>query len=156
MKSIALGTMLLLGSVFASASESTQLLEVRLNSGFTPPEYSYYVKCQVTSTMVSVESRKGNATAPNFSNAAVVWTKAVPNEKTALALLNAAAKSKSLTEAMGPTDGPSSVYTGVLEGEVVDRMVKLYVDYSDVRYTNPAKGVDALVEFGQANCQRPN
>lgn len=155
MKSVILGSMLLLGSLVASANESTRLLEVRLNSGFTPPVHSYYVKCAVTSTMVTTESRKGNATTPDFSSAAVVWTKEVPNEKTALVLLNAAAKSRSLTEEMGPTDGPSSVFTGILEGTVVDRMVKLYIDYSEVRYTNPSKGVKALVEFGRANCARP-
>ena len=155
MKSLVLGSMIFFTATLASASESTRLMEVRLHSGFTPPQYSYAVKCEISSMYVMVESRKGNVKTSDYSSKEVVWTKAVPNVKAALTLITAAARSKKLVESMGPTDGPSSVYTGVLEGDVVDRMVKLSIDYSEVVRLNPAKGVEALVEFGQANCARP-
>lgn len=121
-------------------------------SGFVPPQYAYSLKCEVYSDYAYVEKTTGGSAELTRDAKATVYTQAVPNAKAAIALAKLAAKGK-MVESIGPTDGPTSKYVAVITGPVVDSHVKLYTNYSSVRFRNSVeKAVKALTEFADENC----
>lgn len=133
---------------------SPQLLLVTKNSGFVPQEFSFSLKCDIHSDYVYVQQRTGRETCAEEGGVRrTVYTARVPDAAAARRFLEAAEQGD-ITERTGPTDGPTSTYVGVLTGKVVDRHIRLYLDYSSTRYSNTAEEARAaLVEFGNANCQ---
>lgn len=137
-------------------ADSVELMRIRKNSGFTPPQYRFSLECVVYDDYVETRILRGRVgEKPEVSHEKTVYTEKVPSLGVAQALLERAARG-SIDFRNGPTDGPTSVYVGVLEGEVVSRHVKLLANYSTRVFENKAPGVESLLEFGDANCPWPN
>lgn len=144
----------LLFSLTSAAFANDQLMVVNKHSGFVPPQYAYGLECQIGGEYTYSDLRTGADPVPATSVVKTVYTAAVPSAEVALAFITAASKG-AMVKSGGPTDGPSSAYVGILEGDVVDQHVKIYMDYSTTRYRNDAEAaVKALVEFADANCSK--
>jgi len=128
-----------------------ELMDVHYYSGYVPVQHMYAVHCQIASDFVSMTVQKGTSD-PKTTVQHVVFTDAVKNVADARALIQDAAKSETLIETIGPTDGPTAIYVGIIPGKVVTQFVKLQTK-GQAGLKNPAAGVDALVEFANKNCQ---
>jgi hypothetical protein len=140
-------------SQFALASDGA-LVEVKKNSGFVMPDYRYSLDCQIYDSYTFRRLVTGASGKEEVKVEKTVFTAAVPSKSAALELVQEAAKG-SLLFRDGPTDGPTTTVTGILEGPVVDQHVKLLKDFSSSVWTNSAQGVQALIEFADLNCPAP-
>lgn len=154
MKTLLLALSLLSPAAFAAPS--ADLLEVTRTSGFVMPDYGFSSKCEVnaTHTLLRHSFRKAGRK-EEVTYEATKYTAALPSAEAVTAAIQEAARSR-IEKVQGPVDGPTNIFTGILEGEVVDQHVKLYqASTSGDDYRNVAPSVDALVEFGNLNCPYP-
>lgn len=136
------------------AMASGRILHVSRHSGYVPPEYAYALECDFYDTQVVRRWMIGGTGQWNGNTAPIEFTGSVPDAAAAQSLIQQAAQGQ-LLKTNGPTDGPSLVITGIIEGDVVDQHVKILRDYSDTVFTNSAKGTKALVDWAVKNCEAP-
>lgn len=138
-----------------SALADPALLFVTKNSGFVAPASAYHMQCEVGADYTSILILKGVGLATvERQTRPTVYTSKVRTERAAMRIIQDALSGR-LVESTGPTDHPTASYVGIIEGEVVERRVKLYEDLSITRRKNSARGIDNLVEFADANCAVP-
>lgn len=139
----------------ASADDSRRILFVTKNSGFVPPDRAYHVECDVYNDHTEMRIRKGVEPAvPDVQLRTTAYTPRVRDSRYALRLIQEATLGR-IVLGTGRTDAPTASYIGILEGDVVERRVKLYEDLGVTRRKNSARGVDELIELADTNCPTP-
>ena len=152
-KLLVFATIVASGSAFASAGNHFSLMEVTKHSGFVPAHLAHSLHCTIGNDGVLVKWSTGTSGKQNVKYNPTKYTNEVSNELVALELLKKAAKGGLSTDA-GPTCGPMNTYTGIIEGPVVSKHIKLFQSGMKIG-KNTAEGVDQLIEFGNVNCQFP-
>ena len=152
MKNILIATAVMTLAGFAQAED---LIKLERSSGFVLPSMAFKVDCTISAGGAKISSISGADKLETKGYASgLIFTEKVPDVAT-IKKMNAAAAKGKLNESLAPTDGPSYSLTGIIEGKVVDKYVKLYRSYSSSgnRGSNSAKAsVDALAEFADLNC----
>lgn len=136
------------------AMASGRILHVSRHSGYVPPQYTYAVECDFYETQLVRRWMIGGTGNWQGESKAIRFIDFVANASAAQSLIQQAAQGQ-LLKTDGPTDGPSLVVTGIIEGDVVDQHVKILRDYSDTVFTNSAHGTNALIDLAVKNCEAP-
>jgi hypothetical protein len=139
-----------LAAVSAFADGNPLLMVVESHSGHVPQGMQYSVECKIYEDVTYIETTKGRGK----TETNVVETKYTPkvkNAKIALKMFEGMANREN-DETDGPMDGPTVSYVGVMEGDVVERRVKIYSKGSTIVRNRGEAYVAATVEFADFNC----
>jgi len=143
-------------SLISTLSFAQELFLITKRSGFTPPEYSYSLKCEISKDYTAVTYSKGKVRELKNVVNPTSYTKLIPNQVQLQKYLKIASTGK-LTKTVAPTDAPSSKYVGIIPGEVIDQHIKIYIFSGSGIFQNSQKEAkQALLAFGDLNCQLPN
>lgn len=153
MKQLFVAALVILVFDVAFGSSSTSLMLIKKNSGFVPAEQSYSIVCEIHSDVVLRRWKKGGDSHEAFDSAPTQFSRAVSDAKRARALLKESTKGQ-LRTSLGPTDGPTASYVGLLEDEVVSIRIKILEIAGTEIHKNTARATSALVAFANANCTR--
>ena len=137
-----------------SQADDQTIFIVRRQTGLVAAENSYKIQCQIDADKTSRIWHKGRDPQVYEDSVPTVYTETLPDLAAVRILLDDSAKG-TLTKSTGPTDGPTSRYYGVLQGTVVVRYVKLFINKSTLIYKNSSGGTDALMQLADANCVVP-
>jgi hypothetical protein len=153
MKSLLVALTLLSSSAFAADG---RLLEVRRNAGFVHPDWAYRSECSVGASHTLTHNKFGKKDRePETIYEATQYTRDLPDAAAVVSALKQAAQGILIDE-QGPVDGPTDVYTGIVEGGTVDQHVKLLQrSTSGNNYRNKSPVIPALVELADLNCPLP-
>lgn len=140
----------------AFAADEVKLMQATMYSGYTMPQYSYSVNCDISSGHTLVKTRQGANREETVKYNETTYTTALPNKAAVTAALKKAAKGR-IQEGPAPVDGPSQSFVGILVGKVSDLHIRLsgMNGGNGTYFENTADGVRDLVEFGAANCPTP-
>jgi hypothetical protein len=146
----AIAALAFLAAASVLAEESPQLMIVSGHSGYVPEGMQYHIECKIYGDYTFLETTKGRDQA-EFNVVDTKYTSKVKSAKAALAMINKMAKGK-MRKSMGPQDGPTTSYVGILEGDVIDQHVKIFTNGSSISRNSAETSVAAMVEFADLNC----
>jgi hypothetical protein len=129
------------------------LMNIKKFSGMVPNSQTYSLVCEIRNDTSQRRWSKAGGV-PQVDSKPTIYTANVPDATKALSFLQEASQGQ-IVSSRGPTDGPTALYMGIIEGDVVSLHIRLLDDRSTEVYRNSAASVAALLAFGDANCAMP-
>ena len=135
-----------------SAFSQEKLMELTRSSGFVPPEMAFHSKCEIYGDWSMLRNTKGATGEVETKYNQTIYTNKLQDVNQVLAALTEASEG-GIIKFPAPMDGPSSVYIGILEGEVFDKYIKIYsISGGGFGSKNNSPAVKDLMEFANVNC----